>query len=336
MEDAVSALVFALSVSLGGVVVPEQGTLRGIVVNGSKSNSPAAGAEVVLQVEQDGVFVPVAQAASDERGEFLFSDLPLDDAGQFRAGASHEGVYYPGPRVRIHRDRPHASVQLVVYGTITTSSPLIARRHEFVVRGEAGALLVIETMLISNPQPGTWVGRSTGAGAPVTLRLAVPSDFQKVTFHKEFYGRRFMVHNSQLVTNIPWPPGDRELTFTYVVPRSGRQGLWSRSLDLPCSDVRVTVVSDGKGKIRCNLPRAPDGRAGAATYLSSDTTLPAGHRIELVWGQGPVPFMATARWVALAVLGVLTLVLVLVVGRRTPMSRRLVVPFARPVPTVLR
>ena len=44
-----------------------------------------------------------------------------------------------------------------------------------------------------------------------------PADFQKVTFHEEFFGRAFAMRDGKLVTSIPWEPGQRVLAFTYFL-----------------------------------------------------------------------------------------------------------------------
>lgn len=54
----------------------------------------------------------------------------------------------------------------------------------------------------------TYVGRPAHEGGrTATLRLSIPSDFHRTTFHKEFYGRQFTLIDGRLVTDIPWAPG---------------------------------------------------------------------------------------------------------------------------------
>ena len=77
---------------------------------------------------------------------------------------------------------------------------------------------VTESMSIDNPSSLCYVGKSPVSGAePVTLQLAIPADFERTTFHKEFFGRQFSIVDGKLVTGVPWPPGRRELAFTYVL-----------------------------------------------------------------------------------------------------------------------
>ena len=67
-----------------------------------------------------------------------------------------------------------------------------------------------ETMLIANRSLYTYVGAAAEAATPpITLRLSIPSEFTKVTFDKEFFGRQFQLINGAIVTQIPWTPGQR-------------------------------------------------------------------------------------------------------------------------------
>ena len=134
------------------------------------------------------------------------------------------------------------------------------------------------------------------------MRLAIPEDFDRTTFHKEFFGRRFVLVNDRLVTGVPWPPGRRELRFTYVIANDKRQRVWRRPLDLPCDEVHLTVQGVGADEVVCNLSPSGSTHQGAVSFASKGTVLPAGHEIRLELGHLPVPVMTYARWVALALL----------------------------------
>jgi hypothetical protein len=294
--------------------VDRTGTIRGIVVNGSQNNAPVAGGEAVLQVQQDDTFIPLATTSTDEQGSFIFDEIPVEDEILFLPGASHDGVYYPGKRVRIGPSQPNAVVRLVVHDAVMHPSPLVALRHDIVVRPEPGILTVTETILVSNPSLFSYVGDSGDGQRPVTLRLGIPSNFEKVTFHKEFFGRRFVLIEGSLLTDIPWPPGERELEFHYILPIEKQQQVWARPLDLPCADVRVRVVTTKPNEVACNLSAAARGPNSDAMFESHNSFLLAGHVIRLELGRLPVPWMARARWIALSILAGLVVAVVFVIG----------------------
>src|SRR5262249_20692451 len=120
----------------------DTGRIAGRVLNGSRANAPAAMADVVLQVLQDGQFIPIASVHSNELGEFVFDDLPVGDDFLFRVGASVDGVFYPGERIRLTPQQNSVFAKAVVYDSVLGSSPLVALRHEIVIRSEPGLLNV--------------------------------------------------------------------------------------------------------------------------------------------------------------------------------------------------
>ena len=307
--------------SIGLQLAQDGGRINGRVHNASQCNAIAADTEVVLHVLQDGEFVPIATTISDERGEFLFDNLPLDDPVLFRIGANKDGVYYPGERFCLGPQQLTAFVNPFVYDSVLGASPLVTLRHEIVLRPEMGVLSVTETMLIANPSSTCYAGESTGDKGSVTLRLWIPSNFAKVTFHKEFYGRRFVLIDGKLVTTIPWPPGERELQFTYLVPFEGPHEVWERPLDLPCSDVRVSVATANTADVNCNLGQPTTDQTNVA-FKSQGTPLLAGHVIRVEFGHLPIRFAIYGRWIALGVLICLIAVVALSVAIRQHFANR--------------
>jgi hypothetical protein len=280
-----------------------EGAIGGRVVI-APGQVPAGGAEVVLRVNLDGQFVPLAETTADTQGRFLFEPLPIGNEYLYLPGANREGVHYPGARIRLTSERPRVDVQLQVCDAVTAPNPLVAQRHEIVIRPERGALNVTETIVVENPTSKCYVGRAAQEGAePVTLQLAIPPDFQRATFHREFFGRSFSLAGGKLVTTIPWQPGERELKFTYVVPTADRQGFWERQLDLPCSQVRVCVRTDKPEEVSCSLNAKPVKRDGEVIFESQGRTLPAGYAIRAELGRVPLSFMTYGRWGAVATLG---------------------------------
>ena len=201
---------------------------------------------------------------------------------------------------------PASSQTIAVYGTVAEPSPLIAPSHEIEVRARERALVVTERIVVANRSLRSYIGPESNGEAPsVTLRLSVPPEFEKVTFDKEFFGRQFQLQDQRLETQIPWPPGNRELRFTYWLPREAGR-LLRRPLDLPTERVRVTVVGELCDEATCNLSWTAIPRNGGLAFESDGRTLPRGHVIELRL-QMPAPWTEYARWAARGVLALLVL-----------------------------
>lgn len=326
---------------------PDGGEIRGLVVNASQGNAPVEGAEVVLRIELDGRLVPLDSTTTDAAGRFVFRRLPVGSyhhhrqgdyrQGDYLPGANRDEIHYPGPRVRLTPERPSARVTLTVHDSIAYPNPLVVRRHEIVIQPRPGALHVTESILVANPTLHSYVGRAAGKDAPpVTMRLSIPPDFQRTTFHKEFFGRRFSSADGKLVTGIPWTPGERELKFTYVLPNADGHRVWRRPLDLPCSNVSVRARTTKPEDVTCNLQRAAvqcEGDVTEIAFRCSDRTLPAGYVLSVGLGRLPVPWIVYGRWLAMAALVLLMAAAGIAMVRRGPQRRRQADAAAPPPPT---
>jgi hypothetical protein len=279
------------------------GTITGTVVNASSGKIPISGAEVVLRAEVHGESVICGQTVADSQGRFVFHNLPQGEEYWYLPGANRDGVHFPGPRLQLTLQRPLADVELPVYDSISAPCPLVIRRQDIFMQFQSGAMSVTESIIIDNPTLRCYVGaRSQDGGEPITMQLSIPPNFERTTFQTEFFGRRFFLLGDKLATSLPWPPGQRELKFTYVLPVKQDYYLWQRPLDLPCEHVRVSIETPKEEDISCNLSAEVSSTPDKAVYQSHGATLPKGHVVRIKFGHLPVPFMNYTRWLAAALL----------------------------------
>jgi hypothetical protein len=295
------------------------GVIEGVVVRAADQR-PVSGAEVVLRAKVDGQLLPVAETAADAQGKFRFGHLPADGEQVYLPGANRDGVHYPGPSVRLSPLQPRAEVKLAVYDALAFPNPLVVRRHTIALRPEPGLLRVTETMLIDNPGTACYVGQAAGRdAAPVTLQLGIPANFAQVTFGSEFFGRRFSLIGGKLATGVPWPPGQRELTFSYVLTNAGA---WQRPLDLPSTGVRVLVGTGQPDSAAAHPNRVPGKEDDEVAFRSGGRTLPAGYLLRVELDHLPSSAMAYAPWGAIAALAGLIVVTTLPLIRRRDKEKR--------------
>lgn len=295
---------------------PHDGMIAGVVVRAA-DHTPVPGAEVVLRARIDGQLHPVAETTADNRGRFCFSQLPTEETQVYLPGANRGGIHYPGSSVQLSPRQPRVEVVLAVHDAVTFPNPLVVRRHTITLCPELGVLRVTESMLIDNPSAACYVGQTVGDNsAPVTLQLAIPADFTQVTFASEFFGRRFSLVSGKLVTAAPWPPGRRELTFTYVLANAKRDYVWQRPLDLPSRNVRVVVRRDQPAHARSDPKCASQKEDGEIAFDSGGRRLPAGYTVSIELDHMPVTIMTYAPWAATATLAGLLLATCLPVIRR--------------------
>ncbi len=304
-----AALLLALCAQLTSAAPGPVGTIQGQVVNGSRGRAVVADAVVILRVEIEGQFVAVTETTTDAQGVFRFEDVPAVAEATYLPGANCGEVHYPGPRVKLTPDQPQVDVELTVFDTTSLRNPLVIRRHDIEVRPEPGGLRVTESLQIDNPMPVCYAGATSprgptsGKAPPITLRLGIPAEFQRATFQREFFGRRFSWQDNELVTRIPWPPGVRQLDFTYVIVQDSGERSWQRRIDLPCDQIRLTVFTATPDKVSCPaLSRTTSHSEHGRVVFASTQRLQAGELINVQLGEMSIPLAVQLRWFAVAIL----------------------------------
>jgi hypothetical protein len=301
-------LVLAVMGLLPGVEPPDNALIEGVVVNGSKGASPVAGAKVVLLAGKDNEFTWIASTTTGQNGSFVFDHSHLTPAPGlvYVPGANWDGVHYPGPRFQLDPRGAPARVQLTVHDTVASPCPLVAEMHEIDIHVRAGVLEVTEIVVVDNPSSTTYVGMAAPnapMSAPTTLSMSLPEGVFHVTFNKEFDGRNFQLVDGRMVTDVPWPPGKRQLAFKYQLPVENNQLLFIRPLDLPCLNARVAVTGECSQELICNLPKVTSANLAPIGFESSGQSLPAGYILQLQIGQLSVACIVYARWGAIILLG---------------------------------
>ncbi len=300
---ASSLILVLLSASANGLT--PGGTIQGVVVNGTRGNEPLADVTVTLCAGPDAVLTPIAETRSDIYGKFVFEDLPLDSSITYLPGAARDGVYYPGDRTRFGLNKRFVQAEIVAFDAVESPSPLVADKYDIEINIRRNLMEVSETLVVTNPSHTTYVGEQIEDKPRATLQLSIPPNFDRVTFESEFYGRRFRIVDHKPVTDIPWPPGRRELKFAYHVPLDESSGMLRRSLDLPCGDVRIRVRGENAKQVSCSLPRSA-ALVDHLEFATNEKHLPTGSTIELQIGKLPIPWMRYARWSSIGVLCLLT------------------------------
>ncbi len=117
-------------------------------------------------------------------------------------------------------------------------------------------------------------------------------------------------------------PGQRQLTFTYVLPNENHDRVWQRPLDLPCDNLRVEVQTDDPDEISCNLARAASQATGQVIFQSTGQALPAGHVVRVELRRLPISLATYGRWLALIVL-ILLIAVTSLVGFQNRRTKRL-------------
>jgi hypothetical protein len=304
----VYVFIFVVAQMLPGVDPPANAILQGEVVNGSKGGTPVSRAEVVLLAGKDNQFRHIAGTKTDQDGRFVFDHRQLTPSLDlvYIPGVNWEGVHYPGPRLQVDPNGSPLNVHLTVYDAIASPSPLVAEVHEIDIHIDTGVLDVTEIVVVDNPSSTTYVGTGdmpSSGTAPTTLSMSIPEGVSQVTFNKEFDGRNFRLEDGRLVTDVPWPPGKRQLAFKYKLAVENNQLLFQRPLDLPCLHARIAVTGQAPQELTCNLPNVTASKLVPIAFESGGETLPAGYTLQLQMRKLLVSWIVYARWAAIIILG---------------------------------
>jgi hypothetical protein len=324
-------LLLAVAGLFPGVELPGKPIIQGMVVNGSKGAKVVAGADVVLLAGKENQFERVASTTTDQNGCFVFDQRHLTPSPDlvYILGANWDGVHYPGRRFQLDPRGAPAIALLTVHDAIASPCPLVAEVHEIDIHVNTGVLDVTEIVVVDNPSPTTYVGTADPDApmtAPTTLFLAIPEGVSHVTFNKEFDAQNFQLVDGRLVTNVPWPPGKRQLAFKYQLPVENNQLLFKRPLDLPCLHARVAVTGQCSGELTCNLPKVTASNVVPIGFESAGQTLPAGYALQLQMCRLSVPWIVYARWGAIILLGGLLAATSMRLILRRRSNTRLLVP----------
>ncbi|MFO1095915.1 MAG: hypothetical protein U0992_21805 [Planctomycetaceae bacterium] len=311
------------------------GSISGTAVNGSRGHIPLADVPIVLRASLEAGFEPVAETRTDAAGRFSFTDLPIADGLIYLPGVNHQDIHYPGSRLQLTPDRPAGRVQIIAYDAVGSPDPLVCRRAEFDVRPGDGYLEVAEKLVIANLGNTSYIGEPQEGHPAVTLRLELPGGFDKVTFDEEFLGRNFVLHNHDLVSSLPWPPGERTIKFRYRLPVAGRSTSFARRLDLTTQTMALRIWNKPADEVACSLVSEPAQHDGAVVFEYTGETLPAGRLVELSIGALPLTLDAAGRWGALLFLGLL-IAGALIVTRRRGLDRAKIAPAPGATPRNLR
>jgi hypothetical protein len=146
--------------------------------------------------------------------------------------------------------------------------------------------------------------------------LSLPPGFDKITFDKEFNGRNFLLHDGELLSDLPWPPGDREIRYRYRLPAEHGARAVRRVLDLPTQQAVVVIRGKPQADVTCSLAATAAEQGGTLVYASNGGEFSAGDAIEMQIGALPITFDAYARWGAAALLGALVVAAAVMAFRR--------------------
>ncbi|HEX2196671.1 MAG TPA: carboxypeptidase-like regulatory domain-containing protein [Actinomycetota bacterium] len=299
MPDHFVTKVLALALALVvATVAPAHaartGAIRGRVLN-QTTGKPQPDVQVTLtSARDDGSGARAVVTTTDERGRYAFEDLPTGEDRYYAVDARFEDGVFAGGVVRLPDDTTRPPViqsTLRVWETTTDPAAIVVRRDSIFVVPSDDGVGVIEAVVVANIADEAYVGRGTAmgpkeAGEVPSLGFAVPpgADLPPVPIVDSDIDIPSLVETSfGFAATVAIPPGQWRVVYSYGLTGEGGTYDLSRPALYPTLEVGVYAADpltvDG-GRIAPAGTR--DVRGKAYDFYSSDETLEAGDRLDMV------------------------------------------------------
>lgn len=301
---AALALALVLVVAAPAHSAPT-GTIRGRVLNES-TGEPEPGARVTLtSARDDGSGSRKMTATTDERGRYVFEDLPTGEDRFYAVDARHDGGLFAGGVVRLPSDTsspPVIDTTLRVWDTTTDPAAIVIRRDSIFAVPSDDGVGIIEAVVVANIADDAYIGRGRALGAQndgsagrsasaedgeiASLGFAIPegAELPPVPIIESDIDIPSLVETSfGFAATVAIPPGQWRVVYSYQVPGEGGTYDLSRPALYPTLEVGVYAADpltiDGSRV-------APDGsrdvRGKSYDLYSSSGTLEAGDALDMV------------------------------------------------------
>jgi hypothetical protein len=266
---------------------------RAVVVRGTDT-SALAGVFVVAHrvgARQQG---PVDSMRSDPAGRFRFRVAQPDSGAVYVLSARYAGIGYFSTPVSTKERAAAQAVRLAVYDTSSAGSPLrVAVRHLVIsASGSDGSRDVLDIIQVVNAGATTRVPRDSAAA---TWRMRLPRSVE--SFHVgegDVPITAVLQLGDTVEVHAPFPPGEKQVVVTYVVPRGLRT--LRVPIDQPTSRLEMLVEDSSATAGGATLTAANPLQLEGRTFRRfSAGHVPAGETAEITFGGGHAGNLA---WVA--------------------------------------
>ncbi|MBN1177284.1 MAG: hypothetical protein JXA51_06350 [Dehalococcoidales bacterium] len=197
---------------------PSEGTVSGQVINGTVDGGDVGGVQVSLITYVEGQLAGTVAITSDADGYFQFNDVSLDNSYLVSAKYLDVDYYYP---VVFESGETMAYVEVGVCDTTGSDEYIMVGLTRKIINIDDEGLLVTEVYWLVNDGDRTYVG------ADGVLFFTLPEGVCCFEAPEELLVDFRLLDDSRLTYLVPFPPGERQLIYTYRLDRPD-----SRELDI--------------------------------------------------------------------------------------------------------
>ncbi len=213
MKHFIIVTVLLITLLLPGAALAqegEMGLIEGQVVNDTAGGGSVAGAGVTLVTYVEGQMAGTDTVLADDEGRFSFTDIDL--ANEYLVAVTYQDVdyYYP-----VIFDEGETEANLIVGVCEVTGDDAWIRVGlvHTLIDVAADSLYVTQVYWLVNEGDTTFIGE--GGGLVFSLPEGATGFGTPEAYRPDF----ILTEANRAVYLVPFPPGERQLYFSYQLPR---------------------------------------------------------------------------------------------------------------------
>lgn len=243
---ALATMVVAFP-SNAGAQTENQGTITGVVSNGTTGNT-VPGIEVTLSAFNSDGLISDATTTADDDGLYSFEDLDTADGIVYATSVSWRGVLYSSGMIQISQT-PDVESAITVFETTTDRSLIQVSTRGLVLTNidvNTGNITFLDITGLESPDDLTFVAGDSGR----SLEFAIPRNAGTPSLQPGFdFGNAF-IENSVIFATSPLRPGGATAMMTYPVRYTGTSATIDVQQMYPTEIFRVLVPVEINGELR--------------------------------------------------------------------------------------
>ena len=223
----------------------DDGSIRGVMVNGSANGTAVAGIEISLTVFDDMKAAADFKTNIDADGNYEFTGLETDAVFAYRLETSFAEMSYDSGFLQFVEGEAVIPWDIMVFDTTTDGSVVsLAMAHVIMAAGES-YLSVTEYHIVVNESDLAYTGVEADDGTQEVLRFGIPAGASALEFNEGLTDVRIWPDSSGFSDGAPLRPGTREVVFTYLIPFTGEEKPIGLGFDYPVSTLNLLVENRG-------------------------------------------------------------------------------------------
>jgi hypothetical protein len=223
-----------------------QGVIEGRVVNGTEGGGSVAGVELTLIAYTDEGIDTSRTTLSDSQGEFRFDDVSLDY--EYLVSASYMDVVYYN-QVVFDEGETTAYLEVGVCDTTDNDEMIHAALSHAVIEIGEESVEITEMFWLANDGDRTYIDDEG------SLVFTLPGGAYGFDAPEQLFADFELLENNRLLYLVPFPPGERQIVFSYHLPSASSDELvFTLVMDYPADSFSLMVGSEKIGDIEVAAP----------------------------------------------------------------------------------